>query len=54
MKATKKPEKILISLKRHFKLSDFVLNKTLPKNCEFKVQEALVKNLRDFIKPKKI
>jgi serine/threonine protein kinase len=48
-----KPENILISLKGHFKLSDFGLSKTLPENGELKVQEAHVKNLRDFVEFKK-
>ena len=48
-----KPENILISLKGHFKLSDFGLSKTLPENGELKVQEAHVKRLRDFVEFKK-
>ena len=43
-----KPENILISLKGHFGLS-----KTLPENGEFIVEEALLKNLRDFVEFKK-
>ena len=48
-----KPENILISLKGHFKLSDFGLSKTLSENGEFETQEAHVKNLRDFVEFKK-
>jgi serine/threonine protein kinase len=48
-----KPENILISLKGHFKLSDFGLSKTLSENGEFEVEEAHVKNLRDFVEFKK-
>ena len=44
-----KPENILISLKGHFKLSDFGLSKTLSESGEFEVEQARVKNLRDFV-----
>ena len=44
-----KPENILISVKGHFKLSDFGLSKTLSENGEFETEEAYVKNLRDFV-----
>ena len=40
-----KPENILISLKGHFKLSDFGLSKTLQEDNEFEV----VKNLKNFV-----
>ena len=48
-----KPENILISLKGHFKLSDFGLSKTLSENGDFQTEEAHVKNLRDFVEFKK-
>ena len=48
-----KPENILISIKGHFKLSDFGLSKSLSENGEFETEEAHVKNLRDFVEFKK-
>ena len=48
-----KPENILISIKGHFKLSDFGLSKTLSENGEFENEETHVKNLRDFVEFKK-
>ena len=48
-----KPENILISLKGHFKLSDFGLSKTLSKNGKLEVEETHVKNLIDFVEFKK-
>ena len=44
-----KPENILISVKGHFKLSDFGLSKTLSANGQAQVEETHVKNLRDFV-----
>ena len=44
-----KPENILISVKGHFKLSDFGLSKSLSENGEFEVEQAHLKNLRDFV-----
>ena len=44
-----KPENILISLKGHFKLSDFGLSKTLQEDNEYDV----VKNLKNFVEFKK-
>ena len=48
-----KPENILISMKGHFKLSDFGLSKTLSKNGKLEVEETHVKNLIDFVEFKK-
>ena len=48
-----KPENILISVKGHFKLSDFGLSKTLSANGLAQVEETHVKNLRDFVEFKK-
>ena len=45
-----KPENILISVKGHFKLSDFGLSKTLQEDNEFDV----AKNLRNFVEFNKI
>ena len=48
-----KPENILISLKGHFKLSDFGLSKTLSENGKIEVEETHVKNMIDFVEFKK-
>ena len=49
-----KPENILISLKGHFKLSDFGLSKTLSESGESEVDQDHVKNLRDFVEFNKV
>ena len=48
-----KPENILISMKGHFKLSDFGLSKTLSKSGRIELVETHVKNLIDFVEFKK-